>query len=64
MTKIRTEAGKETFANKSKFPESLKPLVLHGGLICFRRNTNLDINYVHHLMSILPYNKFTLRVRS
>ncbi|KAG0785033.1 hypothetical protein G6F16_003355 [Rhizopus arrhizus] len=61
MTKIRTEAGKETFANKSKFPESLKPLVLHGGLICFRRNTNLDINYVHHLMSILPYNKFTLR---
>ncbi|KAI9264782.1 Mdm33 family-domain-containing protein [Sporodiniella umbellata] len=58
---IKAQASQESFANKARFPEALKPQVLKGGLICFRRNTVLDANFIHHLMEVLPYNRYTLR---
>ncbi|CEG72512.1 hypothetical protein RMATCC62417_08061 [Rhizopus microsporus] len=61
INRIREGASKESFENKAKFPESLKPAVLEAGLISFRRNPILDVNLIHHLMTCLPYNRFTLR---
>lgn len=52
----------EDFAVKSKFPPSLRPTVLAAGTIIFRQLNGPDDNFLNHLMAILPYNKFTLRV--
>ncbi|KAI8979122.1 Ubinuclein conserved middle domain-containing protein [Mycotypha africana] len=61
MEKLQEDVKKETFANKSKFPTVLKPTVLEAGLIMLRKHRVIDDNLVQHLMTILPYNRFTLR---
>lgn len=62
MEKLRRDVKLESFENKAKFPISLKPTVLEIGLITFRKNRTIDDNLVFHLMGILPYNRFTLKV--
>jgi hypothetical protein len=62
MEKLRRDVKYESFENKAKFPLSLKPTVLEAGLITFRKYRTIDENLVHHLMTILPYNRFTLKV--
>lgn len=62
MEKLRRDVKKETFENKAKFPVALKPTVLEAGLIMFRKIKTIDDNLVQHLMTILPYNRYTLKV--
>lgn len=62
MEKLRNDVLKENFENKAKFPLSLKPTVLEAGLIMFRKSKTIDENLIQHLMSILPYNRYTLKV--
>jgi hypothetical protein len=62
MEKLRRDVKHEDFENKAKFPLSLKPTVLEAGLFMFRKQRTIDENLVYHLMSILPYNRFTLKV--
>lgn len=62
MEKLRRDVVHEDFENKAKFPLSLKPTVLEAGLIMFRKMKLIDDNLVYHLMTILPYNRFTLKV--
>lgn len=62
MVKLRKDVVHEDFENKAKFPLALKPTVLEAGLIMLRKNKEIDENLVYHLMSILPYNRFTLKV--
>ncbi|KAI8083743.1 hypothetical protein BDF21DRAFT_416518 [Thamnidium elegans] len=61
MEKLRKDVLKENFENKAKFPLALKPTVLEAGLIMFRKSKTIDENLIHHLMSILPYNRYTLK---
>ncbi|KAI7897492.1 uncharacterized protein BX663DRAFT_547137 [Cokeromyces recurvatus] len=61
MKKLRHDVQFEKFENKAKFPLTLKPTVLEIGLIAFRKYKVIDDNLVYHLMSILPYNRFTLK---
>lgn len=62
MDKIRRDAVHEDFQNKAKFPLSLKPTVLEAGLVMFRKYKTIEENLVFHLMTVLPYNRFTLKV--
>ncbi|KAG2201962.1 hypothetical protein INT47_000501 [Mucor saturninus] len=61
MDKIRRDAVHEDFQNKAKFPLSLKPTVLEAGLVMFRKYKTIEENLVFHLMTVLPYNRFTLK---
>ncbi|KAI8381234.1 Ubinuclein conserved middle domain-containing protein [Radiomyces spectabilis] len=61
VEKLRQDSAKESFANKAKFPVSLRPTMLDIGTLMFRQNHKLDDNLVSHLMTILPYNRFTLK---
>lgn len=62
MIKLRQDVLLEDFENKAKFPLALKPTVLEAGLVMLRKTKEIDENLVHHLMTILPYNRFTLKV--
>ncbi|KAI8985272.1 hypothetical protein BDB01DRAFT_789524 [Pilobolus umbonatus] len=61
VEKIRKDATLENFENKAKFPPNLKPTVLEAGLVTLRKFKTIDDNLVFHLMTILPYNRFTLK---
>ncbi|CAO3593269.1 unnamed protein product [Absidia cylindrospora] len=61
MEKIRVDRAKETFEIKSKFPSSLRPTVLEMATKMFRLYHKMDENVINHLMSILPYNRFTMK---
>lgn len=63
MDRLRRDVVHEDFENKAKFPLALKPTVLEAGLVMLRKTKEIDENLVYHLMSILPYNRFTLKVK-
>ncbi|KAI8074439.1 Ubinuclein conserved middle domain-containing protein [Gongronella butleri] len=59
--KLRELRKLESFEVKSRFPQSLRPAVQDIGLIMFRLYRCVDETVLKTLMSILPYNRFTLR---
>ncbi|ORX51731.1 hypothetical protein DM01DRAFT_1384428 [Hesseltinella vesiculosa] len=60
--KLRELRKSETFEVKAKFPVSMRPCVIEIGVKMFRLYKQVDENILRHLMEILPYNRFTLKV--
>ncbi|KAI9019823.1 hypothetical protein DFJ74DRAFT_725482 [Hyaloraphidium curvatum] len=60
---LRALASKESWENKQKFPITLKPLLLDAArkAIELSADETLEMNFLHELTLILPYNKVTLR---
>ncbi|KAF7721316.1 hypothetical protein EC973_004940 [Apophysomyces ossiformis] len=61
MDKLRKDVAFESFENKAKFPQSLRPTVFAAGSIIFRKYNCAEDNFINHLMTLLPYNRFTLK---
>ncbi|KAI9318712.1 Ubinuclein conserved middle domain-containing protein [Dichotomocladium elegans] len=60
LEKLKQDAQHENFEYKAKFPQRLRPTTLEIGRLMYRERNAVDSNVITHLMSILPYNRFTL----
>lgn len=63
MEQLRHDRQKLSFENKAKFPPRLRSTMLNIGTEMFDTLHQVDDNVVAHLVDILPYNRFTMRVR-
>jgi hypothetical protein len=63
METLRGEVQPEMFATKSKFPSALKRTVFRIGLLVLHKYKTIDENAVSHMMKVLPYNRFTIKVK-
>ncbi|KAI8886853.1 hypothetical protein K501DRAFT_330983 [Backusella circina FSU 941] len=61
MEVLRNQVKPEMFATKSKFPSALKSTVFMIGLVLLRKYKDIDEHVVSRLMTILPYNRYTIR---
>jgi hypothetical protein len=63
MEQLRHDRQKLSFENKARFPPRLRSIMLNIGTEMFDTLHQVDDNVVAHLVDILPYNRFTMRVR-
>ncbi|OZJ05839.1 hypothetical protein BZG36_00902 [Bifiguratus adelaidae] len=63
LDRIAEAARHESFAQKSKFPPALKPLVLEAGRLDIKEKGTEEVTdgLITKIIAILPYNRFTMR---
>ena len=61
ISELKKYTELESFENKKKFPDILRPLLLASAKEAIL-NKEHDDNFYSHIMKFLPYNMFTLKV--